>query len=200
MNKIDKINKVFRNAIAPPPNLTVSNWAHNRVALLEGKAPYYDKYATPWFNDILDSTSDPEVNDLVVVAPIGSGKTTMLEAAMANWICNDPGPSLVVGSTDDSINEWFSGRLMYTLENTKDTAPLIPTGKHRHKTKKDSINFASMALYSTGAKLSGLQARSMRRVLCDEPWTYKKGMIKESEGRLHDRWNRMWMGIHKVDI
>lgn len=195
MNKIVRLQNAFRNSVKPPPDLSASDWAHDRVAILDGKSPFYDKYATPWFIEPLDSTSDPEVTDLVVVAPIGSGKTTMLEAAMCNWLLNDPGPTLTVNATDDAVEEWFSGRLMYSFTNTKETSILIPTGKNRHKTKKNEIQFPGMSLYSTGAKISGLQARSMRRVLCDEPWLYKKGMIKESEGRLHDRWNRLWMGI-----
>jgi hypothetical protein len=54
------------------------------------------------------------------------------------------------------------------------------------------ILFPSMSLFLTGANLSGLQSKSMRRVFCDEAWQYRAGMLNEARGRLHDRWNRQF--------
>jgi phage terminase large subunit GpA-like protein len=54
------------------------------------------------------------------------------------------------------------------------------------------ILFPHMSLFLTGANLSGLQSKSMRRVFNDEAWQYRPGMLNESRGRLHDRWNRQF--------
>lgn len=194
-DKIESLLKDFRKAVRPPLKLSPSDWAHDRVALYEGKSPKYDKTATPWMVEPLDEFSNTETNEIIILSPIGSGKTTMLEAAIAYIVAEDPSPTLVVGQTNNTIEEWFETRLEHTLQNTPECKVFLPTGKHKNNKKKDSILFQHMQLRSTGANVSGLQARSMRRVICDEPWTYKKGMIRQSEGRLHDRWNRQWIGV-----
>lgn len=191
--KIELGHDAFRNACRPPQRLLPSDYAHDRVAIYEGKSPYYDKHATPWMNEPLDQLANPECTELILLAPTGSGKTTMMEAALAYIVAEDPGPTLIVGQTNKTIEEWFETRLMHTFRNTAETRDLVPTGKHRHKSRKDAIIFPHMSLYSTGANISGTQARSMRRVICDEPWTYKAGIIRQAEARLHDRHNRQFV-------
>jgi len=193
MLKSQRLIKSFADSLKPPSSTSVSDWANGRVAIYEGKSPFYDVTQTPWMREPLDELKNSDTNEIVILAPIGSGKTTMLEAALAYFIAEDPGPTLFVGQTDEMVNEWFETRLDFSLQNTKETSVFLPTGKDRHKKKKGSIIFNHMTLFSTGAKISGLQTRSMRRVIMDEAWTYKKGMIKEGEGRLHDRWNRQFL-------
>jgi phage terminase large subunit GpA-like protein len=191
--KIELGLDAFRQACRPPQRLLPSDYAHDRVAIYEGKSPYYDKHATPWMNEPLDQLANPECTELILLAPTGSGKTTMMEAALAYIVAEDPGPTLIIGQTNETISEWFETRLMHTFRNTPETKDLIPSGKHRHKARKDAIIFPHMTLFSTGANISGTQARSMRRVIADEPWTYKAGIIRQAEARLHDRHNRQFI-------
>ncbi len=192
-NKIEIGLDAFREACRPPKRLLPSDYAHDRVAIYEGKSPYYDKNATPWMNEPLDMLGNPECTELILLAPTGSGKTTMMEAALAYIVAEDPGPTLIVGQTNETISEWFETRLMHTFRNTPETKDLIPSGKHRHKARKDAVIFPHMTLFSTGANISGTQARSMRRVICDEAWAYKQGILRQAEARLHDRWNRQFV-------
>jgi len=162
------------------------------VALYEGLSPNYESSAAPWLREPLDAFADIDAKEVCLLAPVGTGKTTMIEAAFAFVVSEDAGGTMIVGQTDSDIKDWSETRMQYTLRNTKETASLLPTGKHRHKMRKDAIIFPHMSLFLTGANISGLQAKSMRRVLCDEVWTWDQGMIREAEGRLHDRWNRQF--------
>ncbi|NBW16951.1 MAG: hypothetical protein EBR82_54145, partial [Caulobacteraceae bacterium] len=162
------------------------------MALYEGLSPNYEADSAPWLKEPLDAFADIDAKEVCLLAPVGTGKTTMIEAALAFVISEDPGGTLIVGQTDADIKDWAETRMQYTLRNTKETASLLPTGKHRHKLRKDAIIFPHMSMFLTGANISGLQAKSMRRVLCDEVWTWDKGMIREAQGRLHDRWNRQF--------
>lgn len=191
--KIDQGLDAFREACRPPQRLLPSDYAHDRVAIYEGKSPLYDKTATPWMNEPLDRLADAECTELILLAPTGSGKTTMMEAALAYIVAEDPGPTLVIGQTNETISEWFETRLMHTFKETADTKYLIPTGKHRHKARKNNIIFSHMTLFSTGANMSGTQARSMRRVIGDEIHEWDKGIVRQAEARLHDRWNRQYI-------
>lgn len=190
----------FRKACRPPERLAPSDWAHDRVAIYEGKFPYYDKNATPWMNAPLDQLANPECSEIILLAPTGSGKTTMMEAAMAYIVAEDPGPTLIVGMTNSTIEEWFETRLMHTFKETPETRNLIPSGKNRHKARKDAIIFPHMTLFSTGANISGTQARSMRRVFGDEIHEWKKGIVRQAEARLHDRFNSQYILMSQGSI
>jgi len=193
IDKTEILFDAFRTACRPSARLLPSDWCNGRVALYEGLSPYFEIDSVPWFRAPLDAFADIEAKEVCVLAPVGMGKTaTILEAGQAYNIAEDGGPTLLVGSTDADLKDWSETRFDYTLRNTKETSVLLPAGKNRHKKRKDAIIFPHMALFMTGANLSGLQAKSMRRVICDEPWTYAKGMIREAEGRLHDRWNRQF--------
>jgi phage terminase large subunit GpA-like protein len=192
MNKTEILFSAFRSACRPPAKTTPSDWATGRVSLYEGLSPNYEADSAPWLKEPLDAFADIDAKEVCLLAPVGTGKTTMIEAAMAFIVSEDPGGTMIVGQTDADIKDWAETRMQYTLRNTKETANLLPTGKHRHKLRKDAIIFPHMSMFLTGANISGLQAKSMRRVLCDEVWTWDKGMIREAQGRLHDRWNRQF--------
>lgn len=177
-------------AAQPAERLTPSQWADGRVALQDGLTPKYLCQNAPWQIAPLDAIGDPEVKEVVYLAPIGTGKTTFMEAGMEYIIAQDPGPTLLVGQTDDDLKDWAETRMDFAIRNTPDTAKLLP--EDRHKKRKMQILFPHMSLFMTGANLSGLQSKSMRRVFCDEAWQYKPGMLNEARGRLHDRWNRQF--------
>ena len=192
MNKTEILFQAFRDACRPPAKMTPSQWASGRVGLYEGLSPNYEADSAPWLREPLDAFADIDAKEVCLLAPVGTGKTTMIEAALAFVVSEDAGGTMIVGQTDSDIKDWSETRMQYTLRNTKETASLLPVGKHRHKMRKDAIIFPHMSLFLTGANISGLQAKSMRRVLCDEVWTWDQGMIREAEGRLHDRWNRQF--------
>lgn len=190
-------NAIFR-VFRPPSNLTPSKWASGRVAIAEGLTPKYDVVNAPWQRGPLDAIADPKTKEVVYLAPIGTGKTTFMEAGLSYVISEDPGPTLLVGQTDDDLKDWAETRMDFAINNTPEVAALLP--KDRHKKRKMEILFPTMSLFMTGANLSGLQSKSMRRVFCDEAWQYKPGMLNEARGRLHDRWNRQLFILSQAGI
>ena len=187
----------FRN-FRPPSDLTPSAWASNRVVIADGLTPRYDVANAPWQRGPMDAIADPTIKEVVYLAPIGTGKTTFMEAGLSYIISEDPGPTLLVGQTDDDLKDWAETRMDYAIQNTPEVAALLP--KDRHKKRKMEILFPSMSLFMTGANLSGLQSKSMRRVFCDEAWQYKPGMLNEARGRLHDRWNRQFFILSQAGV
>jgi len=173
-----------------PADLPPSDWASGRIAIMDGLTPKYQIENAPWQREPLNSVSNADDKEIVILAPIGTGKTTFMEAALQYIIAEDPGPTLLVGQTDDDLKDWAETRMDYAIRNTPETASLLP--EDRHKKRKMQILFPHMSLFLTGANLSGLQSKSMRRVFCDEAWQYRPGMLNEARGRLHDRWNRQF--------
>lgn len=189
-----KASRAFR----PSARLKPSVWASGRVVIADGLTPKFQIENSPWLRDPLDAIADSEIKECVLLAPVGTGKTTMMEAGMAYVIAEDPGPTLLVGQTDDDLKDWAETRLSHALNNTEETKSLFP--QDRHKRRKMQILFPHMALFMTGANLSGLQSKSMRRVWNDEAWQYRKGMLNESRGRLHDRWNRQFFIMSQAGL
>lgn len=184
----EEILDVFRRSCRPPARLTPAEWSSGRVIIQDGLSPKFQIENAPWQREPLDSLANPDAKEVVFLAPIGTGKTTFMEAGLAYIFSEDPGPTLIVGQTDDDLKDWAETRMDYMLSKTPDTSALLPLD--RHKKRKMQILTSSMSLFLTGANLSGLQSKSMRRVFCDEAWQYRPGMLNEARGRLHDRWNR----------
>jgi phage terminase large subunit GpA-like protein len=189
--------KCFR-ASSPPARLKPSEWVSGRVVIQDGLTPKYQIENAPWQREPLDILADAEAKEIVFLAPIGTGKTTFMEAGLQYIIAEDPGPTLLVGQTDDDLKDWAETRMDYAIRNTPDTAALLP--EDRHKKRKMQILFPHMSLFLTGANLSGLQSKSMRRVFNDEAWQYRPGMLNESRGRLHDRWNRQFFIMSQAGV
>lgn len=196
--KVRRIKRAFFRNFRPPSALTPSEWASDRVAIMDGLTPRFHVKNAPWQREPLEVLGDPEIKEAVFLAPIGTGKTTFMEAGLCYIIAEDPGPTLLVGQTDDDLKDWAETRMDYAIHNTPETAALLP--RDRHKKRKMEILFPSMSLFLTGANLSGLQSKSMRRVFCDEAWQYRPGMLNEARGRLHDRWNRQFFILSQAGV
>jgi len=196
--KVRRIERAFFRNFRPPSTLTPSQWASDRVAIMDGLTPKFHTDNAPWQREPLEVLADPETKEVVFLAPIGTGKTTFMEAGLCYIIAEDPGPTLLVGQTDDDLKDWAETRMDYAINNTPETAALLP--KDRHKKRKMEILFPAMSLFLTGANLSGLQSKSMRRVFCDEAWQYRPGMLNEARGRLHDRWNRQFFILSQAGV
>lgn len=189
-NPTDDLCRIAFRAATPPARLSPSVWTSGRVCIQDGLTPKYQIENAPWQREPLDILAEPEAKEIVFLAPIGTGKTTFMEAGLQYIIAEDPGPTLLVGQTDDDLKDWAETRMSYAIRNTPETAALLPSD--RHKSRKMQILFPHMSLFLTGANLSGLQSKSMRRVFNDEAWQYRPGMLNEARGRLHDRWNRQF--------
>jgi phage terminase large subunit GpA-like protein len=198
MAQIDQLLDAFRRAVRPPARLSPSAWASNRVSIQDGLTPKYQIENAPWQREPLDVLANPEAKEVVFLAPIGTGKTTFMEAGLAYIVAEDPGPTLLVGQTDDDLKDWAETRMDWVIRNTPETSALLP--EDRHRKRKMQILFPHMSLFLTGANLSGLQSKSMRRVFNDEAWQYKPGMLNEARGRLHDRWNRQFFVLSQAGV
>ena len=188
----------FYKSCRKPARLSPAEWSSGRVAIQDGLTPKFQIENAPWQTEPLNTLASAECKEVVFLAPIGTGKTTFMEAGLAYIVAEDPGPTLLVGQTDDDLKDWAETRMDWVIRNTPETASLLP--EDRHKKRKMQIIFPHMSLFLTGANLSGLQSKSMRRVFNDEAWQYRPGMLNEARGRLHDRWNRQFFILSQAGV
>lgn len=136
----------------------------------------------------MECASDIDTREVVVLAPTGSGKSTMAEALIPYVIAEDPGAMLYASQTDEDAKFWAESRLLPTLRNCAALSGLWP--EDRHKSRKMEIIFPHMPLILGGANLSNFQEKSVRWLYGDEVWTWRRDLVREFLARHHDRWNR----------
>jgi len=190
------MSQIFRDAITAPNRLHPAEWCAKNVKLTYGssRAPTFSPDLTPWVRDPMAEIFDNANKEIVIKAPVGSGKSTMIEALLSYVVAEDPGPTLVTGQTDSDIADWSESRMWKVLKGSPATSGLFPTEKG--KVRKMECMFPHMDLWLTGANMSGLQSKSIRWLIGDEVWMWKRGMVEEFRGRMHRRWNgrRILMG------
>lgn len=180
--------QAFADSMRPPSRLNIDEWCNQFVKLPHSaRSPEFDINSTPWLKEPMREFSSNDNKEIVIVAPVGSGKTTLFEGAAPWIISEEPGPTLIVMQTEPEAKKWAETRLQPTLKMCEPVKPLFPDD--RHKSRKLEILFPHMPLMIGGANLSTLQSKSMRYVIGDEVWLWKEGMIEEARRRTHDRWN-----------
>jgi phage terminase large subunit GpA-like protein len=94
------VRRNARHALIPPARLNLSQWIEKEIVLpssmaVPGKVRLY-KYQ----RGIADAISDPAIERVTVVKSIRIGFTTLLTAAIGNYIVNDPSTIMVVSPTE----------------------------------------------------------------------------------------------------
>ena len=183
------MSDAFRRGIRPPTKLTPWAWAAKNVKIQNSeRSSVFDPDQTPWWKAPMECAADVETRNIVVLAPTGSGKSTMAEALIPYVVSEDPGPMLYASQTDEDAKFWAESRLIPALKSCSALAALWP--EDRHKSRKLEILFPHMPLVMGGANLSNFQEKSVRWLYGDEVWTWKAGLVREFLARHHDRWNR----------
>lgn len=99
---IDRLNALVSKlveAIRPPPNVSVSEWAtKNRVLSPESSAEQgrWRNSRTPYLVEIMDAYSDPHIHHIVVVASSQVGKSEFENNVIGRTIDVDPGSILFI--------------------------------------------------------------------------------------------------------
>ena len=178
----------FAEGIKPSENLDILTWMERNVQIPHSsRNPRFRRDTAPWLNDIFNATALDTNDEIVVAAPVGSGKTTFFECLIAWIVAQESGPTLVAGQTDETASAWAETRLTPVLKATASVAKLFP--RDRHASRKTSVIFPHMPLFIGGANMSSLQEKSIRYCIADEVWRWKAGMVEELRRRTHDRWN-----------
>jgi len=113
--------ELIRTRLAPPPLLTISEWADaNRILSPEASAepgPWRTTRA-PYLKGILDALSDPEIETVVLMTASQVGKTEVVNNLVGYHIDQDPAPMLILLPTELLGHAWSKDRLAPMLRDT----------------------------------------------------------------------------------
>jgi hypothetical protein len=186
MTKSQILRNAFASAIKPSPKMSIIDWASKNVKLSRSsRSEYADLRQTPWLVDPLETILGNTGVEIVINAPVGSGKSTMLEIAGTYIVSEKAGPTMFAAQTDPDAQEFFQTGLMPALKNCSLIDNLWPA--KQNAIRKDFVQFTHMPLWCCGANMSNFQSKSLDNVFIDEVWMLKAGLLTEARKRTHDR-------------
>lgn len=174
--KINDTESLFRDIariVAPPPELTVSEWAdlYRRLSSESSAEPgQWRTDRAPYQREIMDAVNDPAVETIVVMTSAQVGKTEIILNIIGYHIDYDPAPIMVMQPTLQMAQAFSKDRLAPMLRDS----PALQ-GKVADARSRDSGNtmlhktFPGGHITMVGANSpSGLASRPIRILLADE--------------------------------
>lgn len=160
-------------ALLPPPQLTISEWATRyRVLSREDSAApgRWSHEDRPYQQGIMDAVGDPRIEQISVQGGAQWGKTQILNNILGYHIHLDPCPVMVVQPTEKAGEKWSKTRLAPMIRDCPELKALVADPKTR-----DSGNtimeksFPGGLLVVVGANApTGLASQPVRMLLLDE--------------------------------
>jgi len=187
--------------VAPPPKLTVSEWADRYRKLSKETSAEPGQWRTdraPYQREIMDSVTDPRIEKIVVMSSAQVGKSEIINNTIGYYIDVDPGPLLLVQPTIEIAEDYSKRRIAPMIRDTEVLAQKVADSKTR-----DTNNTILMKVFPGGFLAigganspAGLASRPIRVLLCDEVDRYPASAGSEgdpialAEKRTITFWNR----------
>ena len=168
----DVIGRVME-LFAPPPDMTVSQWAdaHRRLSPESSASPgkwYTSK--VEYLREPMDMVGKPGVRRISIMASAQVGKSSFVENTLGFLMSQDPCPILVVQPTIDAVKMFSKERLAPMLRDTPVLRGIVKDARSRDASNTImSKQFPGGTLAMVGSNApSGLASRPIRAVFCDE--------------------------------
>ncbi|AYP68491.1 tail assembly protein [Exiguobacterium phage vB_EalM-137] len=164
---------IVKHAVAPPPDLTVSEWADAYRKLSSESSAEPGQWRTdraPYQREIMDSVNNPEFEKIVIMSSAQVGKTELILNTLGYHVDFDPGPILVVQPTVALAQSFSKERLAPMIRDTPAIKHKIADAKSRdsgNTTLQKSFPGGYIVLAGANAP-SGLASRPIRILLADE--------------------------------
>lgn len=134
-----------RRLLAPPPKLTVSEWAdkYRHVPSYSAEAGPWVTARTPYLREIMDSFNEPGVNRVVFQKCARIGATEAGLNIVGYYIHHDPSTIMIVQPTVDDAKDFSKEQLAPTIA---DTPVLRERVSEAVKDSKNTITAKALAL------------------------------------------------------
>lgn len=170
--------------LAPPPKLTIDEWADTYRLLSSKSSSEPGKWSTkraPYQKGIMRAISDKRTE--MVVMKLGSqvGKTEMLLNTLGYYIDYEPSPIMYLMPTQDFAQEFASTRFMDMVRTVPRLKNKIITQETGRDTKKLKEFLGGYVVFTGAESPSELASRSIKILLVDEIDRFKRAAGKEGD-------------------
>lgn len=185
-NSTDLLFKKIAKVMAPPKELTISEWA-DRYRQLSSEASsepgQWDTSRAPYQKRIMDCLNDGEVTEMVVMSSSQVGKSEIILNILGYYIDYDPSPILVLQPTLQMAEAFSTDRLAPMIRDTSRLSKKI--GDPKSKTSGNTLlhkTFPGGHITLAGANsAASLASRPIRVLLCDEVDRYPESAGVEGD-------------------
>lgn len=186
---------------APPPELTVSEWADRERRLPPESSAEPGQWRTDraeYQRGIMDAAHDPSAETIVFMKSSQVGWTEILLNILGFTVDQDPGPVLLVEPTLDLAGAISKDRLGPTFRDTpalRDKVGVLRTRDGRQTTLHMTFEGGTLTLAGANSPAS-LASRPIRLLLADEVDRYERSAGEEGDPlglaikRTANFWNR----------
>ena len=171
-NASERFGKLYR-LFAPPPELTISEWADKYRVLSRESSAEPGRWKTsraPYLKGIMDAISDPSVEKVVVMSSAQVGKTEIINNTIGYFMHYDPAPMMVVQPTIGMGETYSKQRLAPMIRDTPALTGLVsdPRSRQSDNTVMEK-SFPGGYIVTSGANsAASLAGRPIRILLFDE--------------------------------
>lgn len=187
------------HTLLPPPKWTVSQWADKRRRLSGEASAEKGQWRTSraeYQREILDSISNPDIHETVVMSSAQVGKSEILLNALGYFIDFDPSPILLVQPTLELAEAFSKDRITPMLRDSPSLKGKVGEARSRdskNTTLHKGFDGGHVTLVGANSPTSG-RSRPVRVVMFDEvsamQTTPEGDPVKLIEKRTTTFWNR----------
>lgn len=199
---IDALMASALEVLAPPPDLTVSQWAdkYRRLSAESSAMPgLYRTSVTEYMREPMDMVGRPGVRRITCMFSAQVAKSTFIENAIGYLMHYDPCPILHVSPTLSSMKMFSKERLSPMLRDSPSLAGLVRDARARDSDNTiDTKKFPGGNLAMVGSNSpAGLASRPVRAVFFDEVDRFERSAGTEGDPillaikRATTYWNRI---------
>jgi len=156
---------------APPPRMTVSEWADGFRYLSPESGAAAGKWRTlPFQREIFDAFCDPGVHTVVVMSATQMVKTVFIENALGYIVDRDPGPTLLIVPRDSDADRFSKIRLAPMVRDTaclREKVSDVKAARIANTLNYKSFSGGHLTIAAAGSP-GNLAALPIRFLLCDE--------------------------------
>lgn len=201
LTKTAKLFGKIAKSIAPPPKLTVSEWADAYRKLSPENSAEPGQWRTdraPYQREIMDAVTDPRIEKVVIMTSSQVGKSEILNNIIGYYIDVDPAPILLIQPTIDIAQDYSKRRITPMIKDTEVLSCKVADSKTRDLNNTILMKVFPGGFLAMGGANSpaGLASRPIRILLCDEVDRYPSSAggegdpISLAEKRTITFWNR----------
>ena len=170
-SSIGKMTERFFRLLAPPRDLTISQWADKYRYLSPESASEPGKWKTlPFQRTIMDSISDRSIHRTVVKACTQLIKTEAILNSIGYFVHQDPGPILVLQPRDADAKAFSKERIAPMIRDTPVLRGLFmeSKGRNSNNTIEEKMFPGGMLAITSAGSAPNLARRAIRFLFCDE--------------------------------
>lgn len=174
MKPILKVARKARKVLAPPTELTVSEWADTYRKLSSESSAEPGKWQTsraPYQREMMDALNDKSVERIILMTSAQIGKTSIIENMIGYYVSQDPSPVLLLNPTVEMSETFSKDRLTPLFRDTPILKGLITDNKGRRNSGNTILrkSFPGGHITMAGANSpASLASRPIRILLGDE--------------------------------